>query len=245
VLDPWQWALACLGAFLVGVSKTGIAGLGVLTVAMFTNILPARESVGAVLVILLAGDLVAVTVYRREASWPHLGRLFPWTALGIMLGAFTLGQLNEPTLRALIGGILVLLVTIHFFRRRRVAAPEPVNLPPLVAALTGLLAGFTTMIANAAGPVMILYLLAMRLPKLQFIGTAAWFFLVVNLFKVPFSYGLGMISASSLMVSLWLVPVTIAGALTGRWLIARINQQLFETLALVLTLVAGVRLMLI
>jgi uncharacterized membrane protein YfcA len=126
-----------------------------------------------------------------------------------------------------------------------VAAPEPVHLPPLVAALTGLLAGFTTMIANAAGPVMILYLLAMRLPKLQFIGTAAWFFLVVNLFKVPFSYGLGMISASSLMVSLWLVPVTIAGALTGRWLIARINQQLFETLALVLTLVAGVRLMLI
>jgi uncharacterized protein len=245
VLDPWQWTLACLGAFLVGVSKTGIAGLGVLTVAMFTTILPAREAVGAVLVILLAGDLVAVTVYRRQASWPHLGRLFPWTALGIALGAFTLGQLNEPMLRALIGGILVLLVTIHFFRRRSMAAVETANLPLWIVVLTGLLAGFTTMIANAAGPVMILYLLAMRLPKLQFIGTAAWFFLVVNLFKVPFSYSLGMISPTSLSLSLWLVPVTVVGALTGRWVIAHINQQLFETLALVLTLVAGVRLMLI
>jgi uncharacterized protein len=243
VLDPWQWALACLGAFLVGVSKTGIAGLGVLTMALFATILPARESVGAVLVILLAGDVVAVTVYRRKASWLHLGRLFPWAALGIVLGAFTLGQLNESVLRVLIGGILVLLVAIHFFRRRKVAAPEPVNLPPLVAALTGLLAGFTTMIANAAGPVMILYLLAMRLPKLQFIGTVAWFFLMVNLFKVPFSYSLGMISVSSLTLSLWLVPVTVAGALSGRWLIARINQQLFETLALLLTLVAALRLM--
>jgi uncharacterized protein len=245
VLTSWQWVLACLGAFLVGVSKTGIAGLGILTVAMFTTILPAREAVGAVLVILLAGDLVAVTVYRREASWPHLGRLFPWTALGIMLGAFTLGQLNEPLLRALIGGILVLLVTVHFVRRRSVAAVETANLPWWVAALTGLLAGFTTMIANAAGPVMILYLLAMRLPKMQFIGTAAWFFLVVNLFKVPFSYSLGMISANSLSLSLWLVPLTVAGALSGRWLIARIDQQLFETLALALTLVAGVRLILI
>jgi uncharacterized membrane protein YfcA len=92
---------------------------------------------------------------------------------------------------------------------------------------------------------MILYLLAMRLPKLRFIGNAAWFFLAVNLLKVPFSYSLGMISPTSLSVSLWLIPITIAGALSGRWLIARINQPLFETLALVLTLVAGVRLMLV
>ena len=109
---------------------------------------------------------------------------------------------------------------------------------------TGLLAGFTTMIANAAGPLMILYLLAMRLPKLQFLGTTAWFFLVVNAFKVPFSYNLGLISSASLLLSLRLVPVTVLGALGGRWLIRHINQQVFETLALVMTLVAAIRLLL-
>lgn len=243
MLDIWQWIIVGLGAFLIGVSKTGIAGLGILTVAIFATVLPVRESVGAVLVILLAGDVVAVTVYRHEASWYHLGRLFPWAALGIVLGALTLGQLNEVLLRDFIGGIVVLLVAVHFYRRRKAATTEPATVPAVVAALAGLLAGFTTMIANAGGPAMILYLLAMRLPKLQFIGTAAWFFFVVNLFKVPFSYSLGMISPTSLNISLWLIPVTIAGALSGRWLIARINQPLFETLALLLTLIAGLRLM--
>lgn len=244
MLDVWQWALALLGAFLVGLSKTGIAGLGVLTVAIFATILPARESVGVVLVVLLAADLVAVTVYRRQASWQHLARLFPWAALGIVIGAFTLGRINEPVLRGLIGGILVLLVFVHAVRRRRAPLTEDAKLSPAAATVTGLFAGFTTMVANAAGPIMILYLLAMRLPKLQFIGTTAWFFLVVNLFKVPFSYGLGLISPGSLSLSLQLVPIAVIGALTGRWIITYINQQFFETLALVLTLVAGLRLLL-
>ncbi len=244
VLDVWQWALALLGAFLVGLSKTGIAGLGVLTVAIFASILPARESIGIVLVVLLAGDLVAVTVYRRQASWRHLVRLFPWAALGIVLGALMLGRINEPVLRGLIGGILVLLVIVHAVRQRRSHVPENAHLSPIVATVTGLLAGFTTMVANAAGPIMILYLLAMRLPKMQFIGTAAWFFLAVNMFKVPFSYGLGLISLGSLSLSLQLMPITVVGALTGRWVITYINQQFFETLALVLTLLAGIRLLL-
>jgi uncharacterized membrane protein YfcA len=144
MLDIWQWAVVCLGAFLLGVSKTGVAGLGILTVAIFATVLPVRESVGAVLVILLAGDVVAVTVYRREASWYHLGRLLPWAALGVVLGALTLGQLDEGLLRDFIGGIVVLLVAVHFFRRRRAAAAEPANVPPVIAASAGQQAGFTT-----------------------------------------------------------------------------------------------------
>ena len=103
MLEPWQWAWACAAALLVGVSKTGVAGLGVLSVAIFASILPARESVGVALVVLLAGDLVAVTVYRRDASWPHLVRLFPAAAVGILVGAWMLGRLAEPMLRVLIG----------------------------------------------------------------------------------------------------------------------------------------------
>jgi uncharacterized membrane protein YfcA len=243
----WQWALACLGAVLVGLSKTSIAGLGILSVAIFASILPPRESVGIVLVTLLAGDFVAVTAYRRDGSWPHLFRLFPWAALGVVAGALALGRIDDTAVRWLIGGILVVLVIIHYLRRRITAASagaEPAGPPRLwLVGVTGLLAGFTTMVANAAGPIMIMYLLAMRLPKLKFIGTAAWFFLALNLFKVPFSLGLGLINPNSLAISLVLIPFAVAGALSGRLLIAYINQALFESLAMALTLVAGIRLL--
>lgn len=242
--EPWQWALAALGAFLVGMSKTGIAGLGILTVVIFASILPAKESVGIVLIVLLAGDFIAVTAYRRDASWKHLWKLVPWAAGGIVLGAAVMGMLNDRTVRLVIGVLVVSLSAFQFYRSRNKSTAPPEQLPHWVVAGTGLMAGMTTMIANAAGPFMIIYLLAMRLPKLQFVGTAAWFFLGVNLFKVPFSYGLGLITPGSFGVSLRLVPFAIAGALSGRWLIHRIDQHLFESIALWLTLAAGLRLLL-
>ena len=248
VLTPWQWALAAVGAYLVGISKTGIAGLGVFSVALFASALPARESTGIVLVILIAADIVAVITYRRQASWPHLLRLFPWAAVGIVLGFLIMGRIDAVTTQKLIGAILVVIVGIHLWRRMRtqaLAALEAESRPhPLLAAITGVSAGFATMVANAAGPIMIIYLLAMRLPKLIFMGTSAWYFFVLNLFKVPFSYSLGLINTDSLQISLLLAPVAVAGALTGRVLIRHINQQAFEMLALVLTLVAGLRLLL-
>ena len=246
-LSPWQWALAALGAYLVGISKTGIAGLGVFSVALFASALPARESTGIVLIILIAADIVAVITYRRQASWPHLLRLFPWAAVGIFMGFLVMGRIDAMTTQRLIGAILVTIVIVHFWRRMRtqtIANLEAETKPhPLLAAGTGISAGFTTMVANAAGPIMVIYLLAMRLPKYIFMGTAAWYFFILNLFKVPFSYSLGLINADSLPISLALAPVAIAGALTGRVLIRHINQQVFELLALVLTLVAGLRLL--
>jgi uncharacterized membrane protein YfcA len=118
-------------------------------------------------------------------------------------------------------------------------------MPAWVSPVAGLLAGFTTMVANAAGPLMVVYLLAMRLPKLVFVGTAAWFFLVLNLFKVPFSYGLGQINAETLAISLRLAPFAIIGALLGRRLIRGIDQRTFELIALVLSVLAGLRLLLL
>jgi len=147
----------------------------------------------------------------------------------------------------MIGAILVTIVVVHFWRRARTKALTDLEAEtkphPLLAAVTGVSAGFTTMVANAAGPIMVIYLLAMRLPKYIFMGTAAWYFFILNLFKVPFSYSLGLINANSLPISLALAPVAVAGALTGRVLIRHINQQVFELLALVLTFVAGLRLL--
>lgn len=243
-LEPWQWAVAAAAAFLVGLSKTGISGLGIFAVVLFANILPARESVGIVLVILLAGDFVAVSVYRREAHRGHLLRLFPWAAAGVVLGALAAGQLPENLTRVLIGAIVVALVVVQFVRGRRPPAESEAALPGWASPATGLLAGVTTMIANAAGPLMVIYLLAMRLPKLVFVGTAAWFFLALNLFKVPFSLALGQINAETLGLSLRLAPFAVLGALSGRRVISGLDQRSFDTIALVLSLVAGLRLLL-
>jgi uncharacterized membrane protein YfcA len=244
MFEPWQWALAALGAVLTGLSKTGIAGLGILTVAIFASILPAKASTGILLIVLISADIVAVRLYRREASWPHLVRLFPWTGVGILVGALAAGQMDDALVRRVIGGILVVLVVIQVLRSRPGAPTVPLAPRPWLVAATGLLAGFTTMIANAAGPLMVIYLLAMRLPKVIFVGTAAWFFLVVNLSKVPFSYGLGLITPESLWTSARLIPFAVAGALSGPWVLSRMNQRVFESVALLLTLVAALRLLL-
>jgi len=244
-LELWQWALGALGAFLVGLSKTGFPGLGILNVAIFASVFPARESVGLVLVILLCGDIVAVTTYRRDASWPHLLRLFPWAAAGIVAGYFALGRVDDIQMRHLIGVILLGLVAFQYIRSRRPAAPDGEALPvrAWLAPLAGITAGFTTMVANAAGPVMVLYLLAMRLPKIVFVGTAAWYFFALNVFKLPFSAALGLINPASLGVALWLAPFAMIGALVGRPVVDRLNQRLFELSALALTFGAAIMMM--
>ena len=255
--EPWQWAVAALAAYSVGLSKTGIPGLGVLAVALFASVLPARESTGIVLIVLIAADIVSVLAYRRQASWPHLWRIMPWAAIGIVAGWLIMGRIDSLTTQRLIGGILSLIVIIQVARKwqgRKALAtgtqqttvdpPDEEKRPhPILAPLAGISAGITTMIANAAGPIMVLYLLAMGLPKMVFMGTSAWYFFILNLFKIPFSANLGLINLDSLRQSLLLAPFAMAGAVTGRLIIRFIDQALFEWLALVLTLVAGVRLL--
>ena len=248
-MSLWEWVVLLLGSLAVGLSKTGIAGLGIFTVALFASVLPARESTGVLLLLLICGDLIAVPLYRRHAVWPHLWKLCPWVAAGVILGYLAMGHLQgDKAFQRMIGGILLGMAAIHLWRQRQlVRDPDRTNdrVPHRMwfAALMGTMAGFTTMVANAAGPVMILYMLSMQLPKMEFMGTGAWFFLAVNLFKVPFSYRLDLITPASLMLDLKLAPMVVLGAVLGRLLIGHINQRLFETLALVLAVLAAVRML--
>jgi uncharacterized membrane protein YfcA len=261
-LETWQWVVLVIGALGVGLSKGGISGLGILPVALFALTMPARESVGVVLLLLICGDVVAVGFYRRHAVWSHLARLFPWAAIGVVLGYAAMGVISNEQVEKLIGSILLVLVFLQLWRNRKAAQQtrqladdgsmpenaareeEPVPHNFWLIALTGVVGGFTTMVANAAGPVMVLYLLAMRLPKMEFIGTGAWYFLVLNLFKVPFSYNLGLINWSSLRLDVMLFPCVASGVLVGRWLVKFIDQRTFELMALAFTVVAALRLLL-
>ncbi len=247
-LPWWAWTLAILGALLIGISKSGIAGLGVLAVAMFTLIFPARSSTGIVLPILMVGDVVAVLHFRRNALWTYLIRLAPWTALGVILGYFALGRLDSLLVGKLIGGILLVVTVLQFWRMISVRgveqAGEVVAHNLWLTALVGILAGFFTMVSNASGPIMIIYLLAMGLPKMEFMGTSAWFYFLLNAAKVPFSVNLGLITPESLTFDLLMAPFAIVGGLLGYQILKRINQRVFEQLALLFTAIAALRLVL-
>lgn len=232
-MTPAVLALFALAGVVVGFSKTAVGGLGVAAVAIFATVLPARASTGAVLLVLIVGDLVATTTYRRDADWALVRRLLPAVLPGLVLGTLFLHIVSDEVLRRSIGVVLVVLLVLQLWlRTRRTTGPS--TQPHRVAAwAAGGAAGFTTMTANAAGPVMTLFLSAAQVDKRRFVGTNAWFFLVVNLVKVPFSAGLGLVSGTDVVRALALVPAVVAGGLLGRWTLGRISQARFEVLVLV------------
>jgi uncharacterized protein len=243
ITDPWLWLCAAVGAFMVGVSKAGITGLSILSIALFTQVFPSsKQASGLVLPLLIFGDFVAVFAYRKHTQWHYLWRLFPWTAVGVVIGYLTLGRISDRTTKYLIGGIIVSLAVFSYWRRYIAAANDDstATLHWSVAAMVGVICGFITLVANAAGPFMAIYLVAMRLPKMEYVGTAAVFFMLLNLFKVPFMVNLGLITVQSFGFNLMLAPAVVLGALAGRWLLVRVNQDLFEKLVLALSAIGGV-----
>jgi Predicted permeases len=239
--EAWEWALLVTGAFFVGVSKTGIAGLGMLFVVMFAQVLPAKAATGLVLPLLCFGDWIAVASYRQHTQWKFLWRLFPWTAAGVVIGYFALGRIGNREAQVMIGVIVLALLGLHLARRKKHVGEGEHG--AWFAPTIGVLAGFTTLVANAAGPLMAIYLLAMRLPKMEFVGTGAVFFMLLNLFKVPFMVNLGLINRESFTLNLWLAPAVFLGAWLGRKILVKIDQRWFENLALGLSAVAGVKLL--
>ncbi len=241
--EPWQWALLVVAATISGFSKTGIPGISILSVGIFTNVLPAKTATGVVLPLLIFADLFAYFVYRKNLEWRRVGRLLPWAVGGVALGWLALGRIDNRQAGRLVGIIIALMLGLHLWRRWKNPGEVAAHAPAWFGPVMGLFAGFTTMIANAAGPVMALYLLAMRLSKLEFIGTSAAFFLLINWIKVPFVAQLGLINASSLTLNLCLMPAVAVGALLGRPVVERVNQKVFENAALALTAAAAVKLL--
>jgi uncharacterized membrane protein YfcA len=241
--DPGAWALLALAAVLVGFSKTGINGTSSLSILLFATVLPAKESTGALLPVLILADLFAIRFYSRHVEWRVLGRLAPWVVVGTVIGAVALWFADDAIMRVLIGSILLAMLALQVWNRLRPKPDDPK--PPTglmrrsAAAGAGVAAGATTMMANAAGPVMVLYLMLSGFSKLKFLGTMAWFFFAVNLFKVPFSVGLGLITWNTLLMALILIPPVAVGALTGRAVVHRIDQRQFEIATLVLSAVGA------
>jgi uncharacterized membrane protein YfcA len=232
------WIVLALAAAVIGISKTGFPGVGILAILLVAMVIPAKESTGLILPMLIVGDIFAVAYYRRHAVWKHLVKLIPFAAVGIIIGSLAMGKVDDKQLRVFIGATTLIMLALSYWRNRRgdnVSVPTGWWFPVCI----GLAAGVTTMMANAAGPIMVIYLLAMRLPKDEFIGTGAWYFLILNCFKVPFSGSLNLISYQSLELNLILLPIIVGGALAGVRLVKYVPQKLFALVVQILAVLGA------
>jgi uncharacterized membrane protein YfcA len=241
-LSAAQWLLAFAGAFGMGISKAGFPGMSLVHVVVFAFIFGARTSTGIILPMLIAADVVAVRSFRQHAQWNYIRRMLPATIVGILVGFALMGRLDESLFSPLIGAIVLLLVVMQVVRMARPGLFGAVPHSHVFAWTMGLLAGVTTMMANAAGPIFVLYALAVGLPKYELVGTGAWFFMIVNLSKVPLSAGLGLIGPNTLTLNLVLLPAVFSGIAIGRWMTKRVPQRLFDGLLLTFAAVAALRL---
>jgi len=241
-LSAMDWTLLVVAAVLVGFAKTAVGGVGAVAVVLCAAVLPARPSTGVLLPLLIVGDVVAVSLYRRHGSVPTLLRLLPGVVPGLLLGALFLAHVDDTVMKAAIGAILLAMggiqITQHLARGAD-PSDERRSVRPLWALGAGVAAGFATMTANAAGPVMTIYLIMAGLPMLEMLGTGAWFFLVVNLLKVPLSTSLDLISPTTLLIDVALVPPMLLGGLVGVFTVRKFRQRQFELAALALSMVAA------
>lgn len=239
-LTPLAWALLGVAALVAGLGKTAIPGSATVSVVLFAAVLPARTSTAAMLLLFIVGDVFALIAYRRHAHWPTLLRLAPAVVAGLVLGFLFLAYGDDRIVRRAIGVILLLMIAVTLWRRRQAAKAVG---GPMLGITYGTMAGFTTMVANAGGPVMSMYFLATRTPVQVFLGTSAWFFAIVNLVKVPFLAGIGLFTPQVLLMDLLLTPLVVIGALVGLKLAKRMPQQLFDRLVIILTIVGAVYLL--
>jgi uncharacterized membrane protein YfcA len=236
------WLAVIGGAFGIGLNKGGLTGLGILPVLLFAVVFQARESTGFVLPLLIVGDICAVITYRRVVLWKVFWTLLPPALAGVVIGYLLMLHISGAAFGPLIGWIIIGLIALQFLRSALGEKIDHIFESHSYGLGMGVLAGITTMIANAAGPVATLYFLSVRLPKWNLIGTSSWLFFVINLCKVPFSTQMGLTNAYSLTLALVLAPLVITGFFSGRYLAGVMPQKVFERFLLACTAFGALRL---
>jgi uncharacterized protein len=232
-----------LAAMGIGITKSGFSGVSMVHVILFAYVFGARESTGIVLPMLIAGDIFAMLVYGKHANWTYVRRMLPPALMGVVIGWGMFLLFRNVSYNPFIGIIILGLAILQILRIWRGDLLEDVPHTQWFAWSMGVMVGVTTMMANAAGPIFGLYLLALALPKMEFVGTAAWFFLILNLIKVPFSWSLGLIRPETLLLNVTLLPLIAFGLWLGSMFVKRIPQKLFDSLILIFTACAALRLL--
>ena len=246
-IELWQWGFAIAAALMVGMSKTGIPGLGILVVTLLAQAFGGWSSAGVMLPMLVFADIFAVLWYRQHAQWDRLIKLIPWVLLGLVLGGVALhyfGQ-NDHTkklMNPVIGGVVLAMLLLHLMQKWMGPNLSPKSKFGVIT--TGTAAGFATTVSNAAGSIMNIYMSAQELPKEQFMGTIAWYFFLINLTKVPiYAFQNKLFTADTFLIDLYLVPAIFVGVLGGKWLFTRVSQKAFDASVLILAAIGAIQLL--
>jgi uncharacterized membrane protein YfcA len=233
-----QFLLLLTVALFIGMSKTGVHGAGMLAVPLLANIFGGQLSSGIMLPMLVLADLLGVWYYHRHASWHHLKILFPWSAVGVILGTLVGKYIDDSIFKIIMAVIIVASVITMLWLERGHKEEVPHN--KAFGVTSGILGGFTSMVGNLAGTVMAVYLLSMRLPKNAFIGTTAWFFMATNWFKVPFHvFSWHTINMNTVLLDLSTLPLILLGAYLGIIIVKKLSERTYRWFIIVMTLVAA------
>lgn len=234
--------LICIGvsAFLIGFSKTSVGGLVIVVVPLAAIAVPGPESTGLILPMMIAADFLAVVSYYQSCEWKIICRIFPITAIGVAIGYLIMGWLPREIFSPVLGILIIIMMVIGWIVEEK---PVPPIGSRIITWFVGICAGISTMIANAAGPLMGIYLLQQGLPKANFIGTRSMFFLLLNLYKLPFSSHLGLVTPSSLKLNILFLPLIILGAYTGVKVLKYIKLSVFKQIVRIAALLSAAKLL--
>jgi uncharacterized membrane protein YfcA len=234
-----QWILLVVCALFVGMSKVGIAGISMFYIPVLALIFGGKTSTGILLPMLMIADIFGVSYYHRHAEWKYLAKLLPWAFVGIGIGLWVGKVVNDEWFKNIIAVLVFAGVGIMLWREKQ----NRTDLFPhswWFAAVMGVLGGFATMIGNVAGPIFAIYMLAMNLPKNAFIGTGAWFFLIVNFFKFPLQVWVwNNIGWKTIIMDLIMLPAIALGAFLGIWIVRKIPDKTYRTFVIIVTVLSA------
>jgi uncharacterized protein len=235
-LSPFQWTVAILSAVFVGVGKSGLNSISIITVTTFAWVFGSKISTGILLPMLIVGDVLAVLYYKRTVHWQSFWRLLPWVIFGILVAVWVGKDLDETVFKTLMASIVLITVIGLFWLEYRPLKQVSHGF----SAVLGMATGFTTMVGNQANGFSTVYFMSMRFSKNQFIGTNAWLFLFINIFKLPFHiFSWQTINSESLSINLCLVPFLIVGFYLGRVIVKKIDEKQYRQIILWLTAAAA------
>ncbi|WP_299548555.1 sulfite exporter TauE/SafE family protein [Seonamhaeicola sp.] len=238
-LSLFKWVAIGIAAFVLGISKSGIKGIGIVIILILAFVFGEKASTGILLPMLISADILAVSYYNRHTQWKFIRMLLPWMVVGVLFGVWVGDAISEVVFKRVMAIIIIGSILIMWYFERRKSTSVPHN--KTFSYSTGFLAGFATMIGNLAGPIANIYFLAMRLPKNEFIGTAAWLFFIVNVFKLPFHFFVWKtVSKDTLVLNLTLFPAVVMGFFVGAKVIKLISNSNYRRFIIIVTAIGGI-----
>ena len=237
-LDTSKWIILAVSGVIVGLSKAGIAGIYYVVILAMAYLFGGKASTGILLPMLIMADIFAVIYYNRSAEWKYVIRLFPWALAGVWLGTYVGNHISDETFKVTMG--IIVLIGLFFMIWKETKKQQEIKDYPGIAVAVGIIAGFSTMVGNAAGAIVAVYLLAKRLPKNGFIGTNAWFFMLVNVSKVPFHvFSWETITSKTLLLNICTLPAIAIGIWLGIRLVKLIPELAYRYFIIVITAISA------